>query len=177
MSDAAPRPRRIAVLPDAVAERVAAGEVIEQPAAVVKELVENALDAGARRIAIDVRGGGLESIRVTDDGHGIAADQVPLAFTRHATSKLRETDDLLRVTTLGFRGEALPSIAAVADVTLHTATSDDAAGVAFAVRHGEAGEETRRARNRGTTVTVRDLFAAFPARRRFLKSPRVEAGQ
>ena len=170
-------PRRIAVLSDAVAERVAAGEVIEHPAAVVKELVENALDAGARRIAIDVRGGGLESIRVADDGHGIAADQVSLAFTRHATSKLRDTDDLLRVTTLGFRGEALPSIAAVADVTLHTATTDDTAGIVYRVRHGETGEETRRARSRGTTVTVRDLFAAFPARRRFLKSPRVESGR
>ena len=170
-------PRRIAVLSDAVAERVAAGEVIEHPAAVVKELVENALDAGARRIAIDVRGGGVESIRVADDGHGIAADQVSLAFTRHATSKLRTTDDLLRVTTLGFRGEALPSIAAVADVTLHTATTDDTAGIVYRVRHGETGEETHRARSRGTTVTVRDLFAAFPARRRFLKSPRVESSR
>jgi len=170
-------PRRIAVLPKAVAERVAAGEVIEHPAAVVKELVENALDAGARRIVIDVRGGGLESIRVTDDGHGIPADQVPLAFARHATSKLRETDDLLRVTTLGFRGEALPSIATVADVTLHTATRDDAAGIVYRVRHGAPAEGARLARHRGTTVTVRDLFAAFPARRRFLKTPRLEAGR
>jgi len=172
-----PLPRRIAVLPEAVAERVAAGEVIEHPAAVVKELAENALDAGARRITIDVRGGGLESIRVTDDGHGIAADQVPLAFARHATSKLRETDDLLRVTTLGFRGEALPSIATVAEVILHTATGDDAAGVIYHVRHGAPAEQTRRARHRGTTVTVRDLFAAFPARRRFLKAPRLESGR
>ncbi len=95
---------------------------------------------------------------------------MPLAFARHATSKLRETDDLLCVTTLGFRGEALPSIATVADVTLHTATRDDVAGIVYRVRHGATAEETRRARNRGTTVTVRDLFAAFPARRRFLEN-------
>ncbi len=167
----------IAVLPPAVAERIAAGEVIETPAAVVKELVENALDAGARRIIIDVRGGGLESIRVTDDGSGIAADEVALAFQRHATSKLRALDDLLRMRTLGFRGEALPSIAAVADVVLHTATDGAPAGIVLHLRHGDVIERSKRARSRGTTVTVRDLFAAFPARRRFLRTPRVEAQQ
>ncbi len=168
---------RIAVLPPAVAERIAAGEVIETPAAVVKELVENALDAGARRIIVEVRGGGLESIRVTDDGGGIAADEVVLAFQRHATSKLRALDDLLRVRTLGFRGEALPSIAAVADVVLHTATDGAPAGIVLHLRHGDVIERSKRARSRGTTVTVRDLFAAFPARRRFLRTPRVEAQQ
>jgi len=167
----------IAVLPPAVAERIAAGEVIETPAAVVKELVENALDAGARRIIVEVRGGGLESIRVTDDGGGIAADEVALAFQRHATSKLRALDDLLRVRTLGFRGEALPSIAAVADVVLHTATDGAPAGIVLHLRHGDVIERSKRARSRGTTVTVRDLFAAFPARRRFLRTPRVEAQQ
>jgi DNA mismatch repair protein MutL len=169
--------RKIALLPAAVAERIAAGEVIETPAAVVKELVENALDAGARQIIVDVRGGGLESIRVTDDGCGISAEEVPLAFQRHATSKLRDLDDLLRVRTLGFRGEALPSIAAVADILLHTATDGAAAGVLLRLRHGDVIEQGRRARSRGTTVTVRDLFAAFPARRRFLRAPRVEAQQ
>lgn len=169
--------RGIAVLPPAVAERIAAGEVIETPAAVVKELVENALDAGARRIIVEVRGGGLESIRVTDDGGGIAADEVALAFQRHATSKLRALDDLLRVRTLGFRGEALPSIAAVADVVLHTATDGAPAGIVLHLRHGDVIERSKRARSRGTTVTVRDLFAAFPARRRFLRTPRVEAQQ
>ncbi|MHB8644507.1 MAG: DNA mismatch repair endonuclease MutL, partial [Thermomicrobiales bacterium] len=167
----------IAVLPPAVAERIAAGEVIETPAAAVKELVENALDAGARQIIVDVRGGGLESIRVTDDGGGIAADEVALAFQRHATSKLRELGDLLRVRTLGFRGEALPSIAAVADVVLHTATDGAAAGTVLHLRHSAIIEQSKRARSRGTTVTVRDLFAAFPARRRFLRAPRVEAQQ
>jgi DNA mismatch repair protein MutL len=168
---------RIALLPTAVAERIAAGEVIETPAAVVKELVENALDAGARQIIVDVRGGGLESIRVTDDGGGIDADEVSLAFQRHATSKLRDLDDLLRVRTLGFRGEALPSIAAVADILLHTATDGAAAGTVLRLRNGDVIEQGRRARSRGTTVTVRDLFAAFPARRRFLRAPRVEAQQ
>jgi len=168
---------RIAVLPPAVAERIAAGEVIETPAAAVKELVENALDAGARQIIVDVRGGGLESIRVTDDGGGIAADEVALAFQRHATSKLRDLGDLLRVRTLGFRGEALPSIATVAEVLLHTATDGAPAGTVLHLRHGEIVEQSKRARSRGTTVTVRDLFAAFPARRRFLRAPRVEAQQ
>lgn len=168
---------QIAILPPAVAERIAAGEVIETPAAVVKELVENALDAGARQIGIEVRGGGLESIRIADDGFGIAADEVALAFQRHATSKLRDLDDLLRVRTLGFRGEALPSIAAVADAMMHTATDGAPAGTVLRLRHGEVLERGRRARSRGTTVTVRDLFAGFPARRRFLRAPRVEAQQ
>ncbi|HEY7908192.1 MAG TPA: DNA mismatch repair endonuclease MutL [Thermomicrobiales bacterium] len=167
----------IALLPPAVAERIAAGEVIETPAAVVKELVENALDAGARQIIVEVRGGGLESIRVTDDGGGIVADEVSLAFQRHATSKLRALDDLLRVRTLGFRGEALPSITAVADVLLHTATDGASAGMVLHLQHGAIIEQSKRARSRGTTVTVRDLFAAFPARRRFLRTPRVEAQQ
>ena len=167
----------IAVLPPVVAERIAAGEVIETPAAVVKELIENALDAGARQIVVDVRGGGLASVRVADDGYGIAADEVALAFQRHATSKLRDLDDLLRVRTLGFRGEALPSIAAVADITMHTATDGEAAGSVLRMRNGAMVEQARRARSRGTTVTVRDLFAAFPARRRFLRAPRIEAQQ
>jgi len=171
------KPSQIAVLSPAVAGRVAAGEVIEHPAAVVKELVENALDAGARRVAVDIHGGGLESIRVTDDGCGIPAGDVPLAFARHATSKLRELDDLLRVRTLGFRGEALPSIAAVADVTLHTATDADSPGAVYRTRHGVSPEQSRRARSRGTTATVRELFAAYPARRRFLKPQRTEAGR
>ncbi len=167
----------IAVLPAAVAERIAAGEVIETPAAVVKELVENALDAGARQIGVDVRGGGIDALRVADDGCGITAGEVDLAFQRYATSKLRDLDDLLRVRTLGFRGEALPSIASVADVLLHTATDGEAAGTLLRIRNGDVVERGRRARSRGTTVTVRDLFASFPARRRFLRTPRVEAQQ
>jgi DNA mismatch repair protein MutL len=168
---------RIAVLPAVVAERIAAGEVIETPAAVVKELVENALDAEARQVLVDVRGGGLEQIRVTDDGCGIAAGEVALAFQRHATSKLRDLDDLLRVRTLGFRGEALPSIATVADVTIHTATDGATVGTILRFQSGQIVEETKRARSRGTTMTVRDLFATIPARRRFLRTPRTEAQQ
>ena len=174
---ASPHAATIAVLPPGVAERIAAGEVIETPAAVVKELVENALDAGARRVIIEVRGGGLEQIRVTDDGCGIAAAEVALAFQRHATSKLRALDDLLRVQTLGFRGEALPAIAAVADVAIHTATDGAVVGTLLRFHGGAIIEQGKRARSRGTTITVRDLFATLPARRRFLRTPRVEAQQ
>jgi DNA mismatch repair protein MutL len=168
-------PGRIAILRADVAERIAAGEVIERPASVVRELVDNALDAGAREVGIELRGGGLELIRVSDDGHGIAADQVELAFERHATSKLRSVEDLERLATLGFRGEALPSIAAVAEVTLLTRETDAEAATTVTVRAGRALKSGRAARQPGTTVTVRHLFHNVPARLKFLPAGRSES--
>jgi len=164
----------IQILPPEVIERIAAGEIIERPASVVRELLDNALDAGARNVRIDIRGGGMASIRVADDGAGIPADGVEMALRRHATSKIRETADLDDVETLGFRGEALPSIAAVADLTLATATGDSAVGVQLDVAAGSLHRHWV-ARPRGTTVTVRHLFAALPARLAFVGSSRHES--
>ncbi len=167
----------IAILPPEVVERIAAGEVIERPAAVVKELVENALDAGARHIDVELRAAGLQLIRVSDDGCGISPHEVELAFARHATSKLRSAGDLLEVRSLGFRGEALPSIAAMATVTLITATTGDAIGAKVTVRDGQLVERSPAARAPGTTVIVRELFQRVPARRMFLRAPQVETAQ
>lgn len=169
-------PPAIRLLPPSVAERIAAGEVIDRPAAVVKELVENAIDAGAKEIRIEARGGGLRLIRVSDDGCGIPPNEVELAFQRHATSKLRGIDDLERVQTLGFRGEALASIAAVAEVTLVSAT-DGATATSCSFRAGRPLERVAAARTRGTTVMVRDLFSMMPARLKFMRGARGEAAQ
>jgi len=155
--------RPIRVLPAPVVARIAAGEVIERPASVVKELVENALDAGARQIRIDVQGGGLGLIRVSDDGCGIPGAEMPLACMRHATSKLPD-DDLEQVRTLGFRGEALPSIAAVAELTLVSATDDSGVGHRLVLRGGSVVVSEPSPRSRGTTVAVRHLFQNVPAR-------------
>jgi DNA mismatch repair protein MutL len=122
---------RIRVLSDQVANQIAAGEVVERPASVVKELLENSLDAGATRIRLEVEGGGRKLIRIVDNGHGMVRDDAMLAFERHATSKLRSSDDLLSIATLGFRGEALPSIASVARVTLETRAPEDAVGTSL----------------------------------------------
>ncbi|MBX5492894.1 MAG: DNA mismatch repair endonuclease MutL [Chloroflexi bacterium] len=167
----------IRVLPPVVAARIAAGEVVERPASVAKELVENALDAGARRVAVEVVDGGVTLLRVADDGCGVRAAEVPLAFARHATSKLVDLEDLARLTTLGFRGEALPSIASVAEVSFLTRTVDEPAGTLLHVRYGEIAAPERAARAPGTTVTVEDLFGAQPARRKFLKTRSTEAGR
>src|ERR1700761_6037978 len=128
---------RIRVLSEQVANQIAAGEVVDRPASVVKELLENALDAGATRIRIEVEAGGRKLIRISDDGHGMNRDDALLAFERHATSKLRSADDLLSIATLGFRGEALPSIASVARVSLETATGDEPAGTAIEIAGGK----------------------------------------
>ena len=166
----------IRLLPEGVINRIAAGEVIERPASVVKELVENAIDAGARAIGITLEESGRRLIRVADDGRGMERDELPLALARHATSKLAEDGDLWSIATLGFRGEALPSIAAVSRLTLasRAAGSDNAWSVEAA--GGEAGARTPTARPQGTTVTVADLFYATPARLKFLKAPRTESG-
>src|SRR5712691_4780203 len=164
----------IQVMDPHLAAKIAAGEVIERPASVVKELVENALDAGAHHIRIEIDGGGAERIMVADDGHGIATDQVELAFRRHATSKLRTESDLNDLATLGFRGEALPSIAAVADVTCSTRFAEEAIGTELRVDTG-ALEQRPLSRQSGTTMQVDGLFSRFPARRKFLRARSAEA--
>ncbi len=164
----------IQVMDPHLAAKIAAGEVIERPASVVKELVENALDAGARHIRIEIDGGGAERIMVADDGHGIATDQVELAFRRHATSKLRTESDLNDLATLGFRGEALPSIAAVADVTCSTRFAEEPVGTELRVDTG-ALEQRPLSRQSGTTMQVDGLFSRFPARRKFLRARSAEA--
>jgi DNA mismatch repair protein MutL len=153
--------------------KIAAGEVVERPVSVVKELIENAIDAHASRISVEIEEGGGKLIRVSDNGIGMTRDELPLAVTRHATSKLTSFDDLERLHTLGFRGEALPSISAVADVTIRSSSGDS--GGALAVDFGRVGASKVDAAPRGTTVTVRDLFANVPARRKFLRQPSTEA--
>ncbi|MHB8577166.1 MAG: DNA mismatch repair endonuclease MutL [Dehalococcoidia bacterium] len=167
----------IHVLPPKVAATIAAGEVVERPASVVKELVENAIDAGAGTIRVEIERGGLDLIRVSDDGSGISPDELELACQRHATSKLALTADLADLHTLGFRGEALPSIVAAADVQLASRTGLDAAGGAVRFRAGAFVERVQFGGSKGTAVTVRNLFAAQPARLKFLRSPAAESGQ
>jgi DNA mismatch repair protein MutL len=168
---------RIRILSDQVANQIAAGEVVDRPASVVKELLENALDAGANRIRVEVEAGGRRLIRVSDDGQGMNRDDALLAFERHATSKLRTADDLLSIATLGFRGEALPSIASVARVTLETAT-DEAGAAESGTRIEIAGGKILRVEDaalpRGTTLAVADLFFNTPARRKFLRAESTE---
>src|ERR1700690_2138394 len=181
---------QIRILPDQVANQIAAGEVVDRPASVVKELLENALDAGANRIRVDVEAGGRKLIRGSDDGLGMNRDYSLLAFERHATSKLRTADDLLSIATLGFRGEALPSIASVARVTLETSTgtskeisnsaasepspNDPAVGTRLEIAGGKIHHVEDAALPRGTTIAVADLFFNTPARRKFLRAESTE---
>jgi DNA mismatch repair protein MutL len=152
--------------------KIAAGEVVERPVSVVKELIENAIDAGATRISVEIEEGGNRLIRVSDNGVGMTRDDLPLAVQRHATSKLRSFDDLETLYTLGFRGEALPSISSVADVTIRSAS--EGGGGSIAIEYGRVGHARVDAAPRGTTVTVRDLFGNVPARRKFLRQPSTE---
>jgi len=167
---------RIRILPEAVANRIAAGEVVERPASVVKELLENALDAGAKTIRVEVEAGGKRMIRVIDDGHGMSHDDALLAFERHATSKLRSADDLLSIPTLGFRGEALPTIAAVSRLLLESRAEEDAEGTRVEFAGGKLVSVKPAGLPAGTTVSVADLFYSVPARRKFLKSETTELG-
>src|SRR5580692_7488836 len=165
---------RIHILADQVANQIAAGEVVDRPASVVKELLENSLDAGAQRIVIGIEGGGRKLIRIADDGCGMMRDDALLAFERHATSKLRSSDDLLSIATLGFRGEALPSIASIARVELLTRSAEETAGTRMEIAGGKLLVCEDTGGPAGTTLTVRDLFFNTPARRKFLKSENTE---
>ena len=166
--------RRIALLPDAVANRIAAGEVVERPASVVKELLENALDAGARAVAVAIESGGKTLVRVADDGEGMGREDALLALDRHATSKIRTADDLVGIATFGFRGEALPSIAAVSRFELETADASGEVGTRLVANGGTVAAVEDAVRQAGTTVVVRSLFFNTPARRKFLRSARSE---
>jgi DNA mismatch repair protein MutL len=165
---------RIHVLSEHVANKIAAGEVVERPASVVKELLENALDAGARRVRVNVEAGGRKLIQVTDDGCGMLHDDALLAFERHATSKIRNADDLLNIATLGFRGEALPSIASVSRLRLETHAAEDAAGTVVEIAGGKILTVEDAGLPMGTSISVRDLFFNIPARRKFLKAEPTE---
>jgi DNA mismatch repair protein MutL len=167
---------RIRILPEAVANRIAAGEVVERPASVVKEMLENSLDAGAKTIRVEVEAGGKRMIRVIDDGHGMSHDDSLLAFERHATSKLRSADDLLSIPTLGFRGEALPTIAAVSRLLLESRAEEEAEGTRVEFAGGKLVSVKPAGLPPGTTISVADLFYCVPARRKFLKSDTTELG-
>src|SRR5579864_2131790 len=167
---------RIRILPENVANKIAAGEVVERPASVVKELVENSLDAGAKSVRVEVESGGKRLIRVTDDGSGMLHDDALLAFERHATSKLRTADDLLSIATLGFRGEALPSIAAVSRLTLETRAAEEEQGTRIEFAGGKLIGVKPAGAPAGTAISIADLFYCVPARRKFLKSETTELG-
>jgi DNA mismatch repair protein MutL len=166
---------KIRVLPDHISNLIAAGEVVERPASVAKELVENAIDAGAGRLVIDVEAGGRRLLKITDDGEGMNRDDAVLAFERHATSKIARAEDLSAIATLGFRGEALASIASVARVELITHTEEASAGTRVLIEGGRMRDVKDAAHPRGTTISVRDLFFNTPARRKFLRSEATES--
>ena len=165
---------RIRILSDQVANQIAAGEVVDRPASVVKELLENALDAGTTRIRVEVEAGGRKLIRITDNGHGMMRDDALLAFERHATSKIRSSDDLLSIATLGFRGEALPSIASISRLEMETRAEDEPAGTRIEIVGGKVMRVEDAGVPPGTTFTIRDLFFNTPARRKFLKAETTE---
>jgi len=165
---------RIRILPDQVANKIAAGEVVERPASVVKELLENSLDAGATDLRVEVEAGGRRLIRIVDDGCGMLRDDALLAFERHATSKLRDVKDLLSITTLGFRGEALPSIASVSRLLLETRAAEETTGTRIEIAGGRMLRCEEAALGGGTAITVRDLFYNIPARRKFLRTEPTE---
>ncbi|MFZ9667439.1 MAG: DNA mismatch repair endonuclease MutL [Steroidobacteraceae bacterium] len=166
----------IRLLPGALVDQIAAGEVVERPASLVKELIENALDAGARSIDVDIEAGGARLVRILDDGHGISADELPLAIQRHATSKIASLDDLAAIRTLGFRGEALPSIGSVARMRIASRALGAAQGAEVRVEGGEISPVAPSPQPRGTLVEVRDLFFNVPARRKFLRTESTELG-
>src|SRR5437879_3857631 len=165
---------RIHVLPEHVANKIAAGEVVERPASVVKELLENSLDAGATRVNIQVEAGGKKLIQITDDGCGMVRDDALLAFERHATSKIKNAEDLLNIATLGFRGEALPSIGSVSRLRLETQATDQSSGTVIEINGGKIFRVEEAGLPAGTSITIRDLFFNTPARKKLLKAESTE---
>ncbi|MGZ4854949.1 MAG: DNA mismatch repair endonuclease MutL, partial [Candidatus Angelobacter sp.] len=165
---------RIHVLSEHVANKIAAGEVVERPASVLKELLENSLDAGATRIRVQVEAGGKKLIQVTDNGCGMVRDDALLAFERHATSKIKDAEDLLNIHTLGFRGEALPSIASVGRVLLETRATEEDGGTVLEIAGGKILRVEEAGLPQGTSLAVRDLFFNTPARKKFLKAESTE---
>ena len=166
----------IHILDESTIDKIAAGEVVDRPASVVKELVENAMDSGADAVTVEIKEGGISLIRVTDNGCGIEACQIEKAFLRHATSKIRSAEDLLRLSSLGFRGEALSSICAISQVEMITKTREELTGVRYAIWGGVQKEKEEIGAPEGTTLLVRNLFYNVPARKKFLKSPMSEGG-
>src|SRR2546425_3356156 len=167
---------RIQILPETLAHQIAAGEVVERPASVLKELIENSIDAQSRRIEVGLRGGGRQRVRVRDDGIGMDRADVELAFARHATSKIRRIEDLSQILTLGFRGEALPSIASVSRLTLRSRVKEDAGapGTEIVLEGGKVCSIRETGWPEGTEVDVQDLFFNVPARKKFIKAPSTE---
>ena len=167
---------KIVLLDDLTINQIAAGEVIERPASVVKELVENSIDAGAKNITVEIKNGGISYIRVKDDGSGILPDDMEISFERHATSKIRKAEDLDEVKTMGFRGEALASIAAIAKVEMISKTSSKGHGYRIEVQGGEIIDKSEFGSSKGTTITVQELFFNTPVRYKFLRKDFTEAG-
>ncbi len=167
---------KIKVLPEIIANKIAAGEVVERPASVVKELVENAIDGGASRVTVEIKGGGISMIRVSDDGCGMSRDDAVMSLERHATSKIGDVDDIYVIRSLGFRGEALPSIASVSRFELASCEGGNVPGTKISVDGGKVGEIREAGMSKGTVVTVQDLFFNVPARRKFLKTHQTETG-
>ena len=166
----------IAILDENTINKIAAGEVVDRPASIVKELVENSIDAGATHISVEIKNGGISYIKITDNGKGIASDDVEIAFERHATSKIRKEEDILNITSLGFRGEALASVAAISKVTLETKTKDEPTGTKIVIEGGRTLNVEEIAFNKGTTIIIENVFFNVPARFKFLKKDYTEAG-
>ena len=164
----------IVLLDELTINKIAAGEVIERPASVIKEMVENSIDAGATNITVEIKNGGISYIRITDNGKGISEDDLEIAFERHATSKIREAADLESVKSMGFRGEALASIAAIAHVELVTKTEEDFTGSKIVLEGGDVLEKEETGAGKGTTITITDLFYNTPVRYKFLKKDYTE---